>query len=150
MILGKDNTSKSSVISQKSAFKTGITRKQRTLNFRKKKHFLPPDMHMYVCVSGRKKFSFFSKFGVLCLLVTPVLIFALLLYYIPILSGNLPGQLHKTVHVRHADFSRNWKTLVRFYRVTYAFRVHTLNNDLNFKELLVQRRCDIWLQLYFR
>ena len=35
----------------------------------------------YVCVSGGKKCSFFGKFGVLCLLETPVLRFALLPYY---------------------------------------------------------------------
>ena len=40
--------------------------------FRKKKHFLTPDTHTYVCVSGGKKGLFFGKFGVLCLLVTPV------------------------------------------------------------------------------
>ena len=34
-----------------------------------------------VCVSGGKKCSFFGKFGVLCILVTSVLRFALLSYY---------------------------------------------------------------------
>ena len=34
-----------------------------------------------VCVSGRKKCSFFGKFGVLCFLETFVLRFALLPYY---------------------------------------------------------------------
>ena len=34
-----------------------------------------------MCVSGGKKRSFFGKFGVLCVLVTSVLRFALLPYY---------------------------------------------------------------------
>ena len=50
-------------------------------NFPKKEHFLPPDTHTYVCVSGGKKCSFFEKFAVLCLLETSVLRFALLSYY---------------------------------------------------------------------
>ena len=37
---------------------------------------------MFVGVSGGKKCSFFGKFGVLCFLETPVLIFALLPYYL--------------------------------------------------------------------
>ena len=36
--------------------------------FPKSKHFLLPDTHMCVCLSGGKKCSFFGKFGVLCLL----------------------------------------------------------------------------------
>ena len=28
----------------------GVSRKQSTSNFPKNEHFLPPDMHMYVCV----------------------------------------------------------------------------------------------------
>ena len=48
--------------------KTGVSRKQRTPNFPKKEHFLPPNTHthMYVGVSGGKKCSLFGKFGVLC------------------------------------------------------------------------------------
>ena len=61
--------------------KKGVSRKQSTPNFPKNKHFLPPDTHTYLCVSGGKKCSFFGKFDVLCLLKTPVLRFALLLYY---------------------------------------------------------------------
>ena len=49
-----------------------VTRKQRMLNFPKNGHFLPPDTHTYVCVSGGKKCPFFGKFGVLCFLVTSV------------------------------------------------------------------------------
>ena len=39
--------------------KTGVARKQSTPNFPKNEHFLPPDTHMYVCVSECKKCSFF-------------------------------------------------------------------------------------------
>ena len=55
-------------------------------------HFLPPDTHKYVYVSGGKKYSyvcvswgkkhsFFGKFGALCFIETLVLRFALLPYY---------------------------------------------------------------------
>ena len=43
-----------------------VQEKQNMPNFPKKEHFLPPDTHTYVCVSGGKKPSFFGKFGVLC------------------------------------------------------------------------------------
>ena len=61
--------------------KTGISRKQRTSNFPKNEHFLPPDTHTYLCISGGKKCLFFGKFVVLYFLETPVLRFALLPYY---------------------------------------------------------------------
>ena len=61
--------------------KTSVLRKPRTPNFPKKEHFSPPDKNTHVCVSGGKKCSFFGKFGVLYFLETPVLRFALLLYY---------------------------------------------------------------------
>ena len=35
--------------------KTGISRKQSTPNFPKNEHFVTPDTHAYVCVSGGKK-----------------------------------------------------------------------------------------------
>ena len=60
---------------------TAITRKESTPNFPKNEHFLSPDMHTYVCVSGGKKCLFFRKIGVLCFFVTPVLRFALLRYF---------------------------------------------------------------------
>ena len=41
--------------------KTGVSRKQSTPNFPKNEHFLPPDTHMYVWVSGSKKCWFFLK-----------------------------------------------------------------------------------------
>ena len=58
-----------------------VTIIQSTPNFPKNERFLHSDTHTYVCVSGGKKRSFFGKFGVLCLLVTSVLRFALLPYY---------------------------------------------------------------------
>ena len=60
--------------------KTDVSRKQSKPKFPKNKHFLPPDTHTYVCVSGGKKCLFFGNFGVLCFLETPVLRFALLPY----------------------------------------------------------------------
>ena len=69
------------IISKRANLKTVVSRKQSTPNFPKNEHFLPPDTHTYVCVSGGKKCSFFGKFGVLCFLETPVLRFVLLSYY---------------------------------------------------------------------
>ena len=66
---------------KRTNLKTGVSRKQSTPNFPKNEHFLPPDTHTYVCVSGGKKCSFFGKFGVLCFLETLALRFALLPYY---------------------------------------------------------------------
>ena len=45
------------------------------------KHFLPPDTHTYVYVSGGKTCLFFGKFGFICFLEAPVLRFALWPYY---------------------------------------------------------------------
>ena len=56
----------------------GVSIKQSTPSFAKNEHFLPPDMHMYVCISGGKKCLFFRKFGMLCVLETPVFRSALL------------------------------------------------------------------------
>ena len=61
--------------------KTEVRRIQSTPNFPKNERFLPPDTHTCVCVPGGKKRLFFGKFGVLCILVTSVLRFALLPYY---------------------------------------------------------------------
>ena len=72
---------KSSVIRQKGESQNGVSRKQSTSNFPKNEHFLPPDTHTYVCVSGGKKCSFFGKFDMLCFLETPILISVLLPYY---------------------------------------------------------------------
>ena len=58
----------------------GVSRKQSMPNFPLNEHFLPPDMHNYVCVSGGKKCSFFGKFDVVCFLETPFVRFALFPY----------------------------------------------------------------------
>ena len=61
--------------------KTGVSRKQSMPKFPKNKHFLPPDTHTYVCISGGgEKCLFFGNFGVLCFPETSVLRFALLSY----------------------------------------------------------------------
>ena len=73
---------------KRANLKTEVTRTQSTPNFPKNERFLPPDTHTYVCVSGGKKRSFFGKFGVLCILVTSVLRFALLPYYRRIIRLN--------------------------------------------------------------
>ena len=74
------NVENSSIIRQKYESLNGVTRKQSTPHFPKNEHFLPPDTHKFVCVSGGKKCSSFGKFDVLCFLVTPVLRYALLPY----------------------------------------------------------------------
>ena len=71
----------SSVITQKGESQMGVTRKKITPNFPKNEHFLTPDTHRHVHVTGGKQCSFFGKFGVLCFLVTPGLSLALLPYY---------------------------------------------------------------------
>ena len=45
---------KSSVIRQKGEFQNEGNKTKHS-NFPKNEHFLPPDKHMYVCVSGDKK-----------------------------------------------------------------------------------------------
>ena len=80
--IGFQNMSNSSVIRQKGESQNGCFKKTKQAKFSKKpEHFLPPDTHTYVCVSGGKKCSFFEKFGVLCFLETPLLRLALLPYY---------------------------------------------------------------------
>ena len=51
--------------------KTGVSRKQSTSNFPKNEHFLPPDTHTYMCVSGDKKCSFFGKLACFVFLKHP-------------------------------------------------------------------------------
>ena len=69
-------------------------------NFRNK-HFLPPETHTYVCISGAKKCLFLASFGVLWFLETPVLRFALLPY-----SRLLyPSILKKILFTDLQDFS---------------------------------------------
>ena len=60
----------------------------------KNKHFLPSDTRTYVCVSGVKKSSFFGKFGVLCILETPILRFTLLAYYRQTIEKTLNCHLY--------------------------------------------------------
>ena len=74
--------------------KTEVTRMQSKPHFPKNERFLPPDTHTYVYVSGGKKRSFFGKLGVLCILVTSVLRFALLPYY----RRKVVSSLHKFIH----------------------------------------------------
>ena len=65
-----------SVIKQKSESQNGCFKKINHAKFSQKQTF-----NTYVRVSGGKKCLFFGKVGVLCFLETPVLRFALLLYY---------------------------------------------------------------------
>ena len=76
-----DNVKSSTIGQLRANPKTGVAKKQSTPNFPKNEHFLPPDMHTCVCVSGVKKFSVSRKFSVLCFFPTPVLGFALLPCY---------------------------------------------------------------------
>ena len=62
---------KSSVIRQRVNLETGVSRKQSTPYIPKNEHFLPHNTHMYVSISGGKKYSFFGKFSVLCFLENP-------------------------------------------------------------------------------
>ena len=66
---------------KRANLKTDVSRTQSTPSFPKCKHFLSPDTHTYVCISGGKKCSFFGKFGMLSFLETHVLRFALFPYY---------------------------------------------------------------------
>ena len=85
----------SSVMRKKGESQNECFKKTKHAKFSEKRTFLtpwyahvrktnisyPPDTHMYVCVSGGKKCSFFKKLDVLYFLETPVLRFALLPYY---------------------------------------------------------------------
>ena len=61
--------------SQKRTFLTDVTK------FILPQVYLPLDTYMCLYISGGKKCSFFRKFGLLCFLVIPVMIFAFLPYY---------------------------------------------------------------------
>ena len=91
-----------SVIRQKGESQNGCFKKAKHAKISKKKHFLPPDTHTYVCVSGGKTCLFFGNFGVLCFLETPVLRFALLPYYRRIVLVGTPLKLcflqHKAIN----------------------------------------------------
>ena len=56
----------SSVIRQKGESQNGCFKITKHVKFSKKRTFLAPDMHTYVCVSEGKKYSFFKKFSVFC------------------------------------------------------------------------------------
>ena len=66
---------------QKGESQNVCFKKTKHVKFSENEHFLPPDNHMYMCVSGGKKCSFLGKFDVLCFLEILVLRFALLPYY---------------------------------------------------------------------
>ena len=91
---------------QRANLLTGLSRKQSTPNFPRNEHFLPPDTHTYVCVSGRcvsggKKCSFFEQFGVFCFIETPVLRFPLLPYYRRVINAKTPFSSVFKSCVRH-------------------------------------------------
>ena len=53
-----------SVIRQKRESQNGCFKKAKHAKISDRKtHFLPPDTHAYVCVSGGKKCLFFGNFG---------------------------------------------------------------------------------------
>ena len=62
----KNTWMNSSVIRQKEDSQNRCFKKTKYAKFYEKRHFLPPDRHTYVCVSGGKECLFFGKFGVLC------------------------------------------------------------------------------------
>ena len=82
--------------------KTGVSKKQSTPKFPKNKHFLPPDTHTYVCVSGGKKCLFFRNFDMLCFFETPVLRFAILPYYRRI---HTLKNMDTNYFIKHAKFA---------------------------------------------
>ena len=86
----KIKNSNSLVIRQKGKSQIGYFKKTKLAKFSEIRTFLTPicrrtcayqGTHMYVCVSGDTKCSFFGKFGVLCFLEAPILTLALLPYY---------------------------------------------------------------------
>ena len=75
----------------------GGNKNTKHVKFSKKRMFFTPDTHTY---QGVKKRSFFGKFGVLCILVTSVLRFALLPYYRRIHPTMLASKNdHYTMHL---------------------------------------------------
>ena len=77
LLLAKLGVTRQKVESQNGCYK----KTRHAKNLPKKKQFLSPDTHTYVCVARGKKCSFFRKFGVLYFLQTHVLRFALLPNY---------------------------------------------------------------------
>ena len=123
---------------RRANFKTGVSRKQSMPNFLKNEHFLSPDTHTYVCVSGGKKCSFFGKFGVLCFLETLVWRFALLLYCRRLVYKSTRKRCEiclkltiKTPEWRH--WARSSLFIVNLEHVSYLFLVYillTLNKQM--------------------
>ena len=68
---------RSLVMGEKDESQSGGNKKAKHAKYSKNEHFLPPDAHTYVCVSGGKKYLFFKKFGLLYFLVTAALRFEL-------------------------------------------------------------------------
>ena len=78
----KDNHNKNSlVIKQKGKSQNGCDKKTKHAKISENQHFLLPDTHTHVYVSGGKKFSFFGKFRELYFLLTSAL--RLSFYLIP-------------------------------------------------------------------
>ena len=75
------NTYNSSGMKQKGESQNECFKKAKMPKFPKNKHFVPPDTHTRVCISGGKKYLFFGNFGLLCFLETLALRFTLLRYY---------------------------------------------------------------------
>ena len=69
---------------EKGRTQGGGNKKTKHAKFSENEHY-----HMYVCVSGGKKCSFFGELSVVCLLITFVLRFASLPYYRRIMVVNL-------------------------------------------------------------
>ena len=79
------------------------------LNNLKNKHSLPRYTHVRVSIRGYE--MFIIKFGVLCFLVTPVLIFTLLPYYRRNLWVNLAHKwLNQTIHSDSFFLLKTWLT----------------------------------------
>ena len=84
----------SSVMRKKGESQNGCFKKTKHAKFSEKRKFVTP-WYAHLCVRIRGKCSFFGKFGVLCLLETPVLRFALLPYYLRVIKRYLKKFLWK-------------------------------------------------------
>ena len=83
--------------------------------------------YTYVCISGGKKCSFFGKFGILCFLVTPVLRFALLLYYRP-----LYGTVFSSCRKQLIDLQN--KSLFSYDRQSYDIKLYSWQISYSFMD----------------
>ena len=83
-------------------------------NFVKNKYFLPRYTHRCVCVSRGENFFFFlGKLGVLCFLVTPALIVALLPYYRQIMN-SLDKKCDQLVDLNNPFYTTGYHAFRRF------------------------------------